>query len=302
VRVSYHPGYVIPLPPRHSFPMPKFAALRDLLVDDGVIKPHEIVEPDEAAWADLGLVHCDTYLAGLASGSLGEQAQKRMGFPWTPALVTRSRLAVTGTVNAAEMALADGIAGNLAGGTHHAMPDRGEGFCVLNDVAIAIHLLLDAGRIERALVIDLDVHQGNGTAAIFENEPRVYTFSMHGEKNFPIRKETSTRDVPLPDRMTDADYLDTLARHLPEVLDEANADLVFYLGGVDVLHDDKFGRLSLTMDGLEARDRMAVEDVTERGTPLCLLLSGGYAPTPEETARRHAVMYRVATEVARATV
>lgn len=297
VRVSYHPDYVIPLPERHSFPMTKFGHLHVLLLDEGVIAPSDVVEPEEHAWDELARVHTLDYLAALENGTMSEQAMKRMGFPWTEALVRRSRLAVNGTVNAAEMALDDGIAANLAGGTHHAFPGHGEGFCVLNDVAVAIRTLRHAGRIERALVLDLDVHQGNGTAAIFEDDDSAYTCSVHGARNFPIRKERSTLDVPLPDKTADEAYMTAMRETVPRVLEEARADIVFYLGGVDVLADDKFGRFAMTMDGLIERERYVTRALRDHGVPVCLLLSGGYAPTHEETARRHSVMIREASRV-----
>jgi acetoin utilization deacetylase AcuC-like enzyme len=298
VKVTYHDDYVIPLPPNHSFPMPKFRFLRDLLVGDGVISPSDILEPDEASWTDLAMVHTPRYLGALESGGLTEREEKRMGLPWSPALVRRSRLAVTGTMIAMQCALRDGIAGNLAGGTHHAFADHGEGFCVLNDVAVGIRVLRERGRLGRVLVLDLDVHQGNGTAAILADDPETYTCSVHGAKNFPIRKERSTLDVPLDDRLTDEPYLDIVRTTVGRVLREARPDLVVYLGGVDVMHDDKFGRMSLTMEGLAARDAFVIESVRALGLPLCLLLSGGYAPTPQQTAERHAVMYRAAARLA----
>ena len=312
MRVSYHDGYVVPLPERHPFPMAKFAVLRDLLVSEGVIAEADIVAPREAEWADLLLVHTQRYLDALAGGALTTAEERRMGLPWSPALVRRSRLAVQGTLSACWMALHDGVAGNLAGGTHHALPDRPEGFCVLNDVAVALRALQRAGWLRRALVVDLDVHQGNGNAAFFGGDRAwpaggVYTFSMHGEKNFPFDKPPSTRDVALPDGTGDDVYLDALARHLPAVLDEAEPDLVVYLGGVDVVAGDRFGRLSLTRAGLAARDRFVCETVRASGAPLCLLLSGGYAArrtpgqAPEtlyaDTADLHATMYRQAVAV-----
>jgi len=294
--------------------MAKFSALREILVAEGVIGEAEIFAPRETDWADLLLVHTRRYLDALATGTLSRQEERRLGLPWSEALVRRSRLAVQGTINACAMALEDGLAGNLAGGTHHAMPDGGEGFCVLNDVAVALRVLQQAGWIRRALVVDLDVHQGNGTAAFFGGGRAwpaggVYTFSMHGARNYPFRKPPSTRDVGLDDGTDDAAYLDALAAHLPEVLAEAAPDLVVYLGGVDVLAGDRFGRLALSRGGLEARDRFVCETVRQSGAPLCLLLSGGYAArrvpgqAPETltraTAALHATMYRQAAEVYR---
>ncbi|MDX1420279.1 MAG: histone deacetylase [Rubricoccaceae bacterium] len=297
MRVSYHADYYVPLPPRHPFPMGKFPALHRLLLAEGVIAEADVVAPREADWGDLLLVHTRAYLAKLAAGRQDRLEERRMGLPWSARLVRRSRLAVQGTVNAALMALTDGLAGNLAGGTHHAMPDGAEGFCVLNDVAVAVRVLQQSGWLRRALIVDLDVHQGNGNAAFFAGRPEVYTFSMHGERNYPFRKPPSSRDVALPDGTADDAYLGALRRHLPEVVAEAQPDLVLYLGGVDVLAGDRFGRLALTPAGLAARDRFVCEMVSGAGLPLCLLLSGGYAPTPEETADRHATMYREARGV-----
>ena len=310
MRVSYHPGYVVPLPDGHAFPMAKFSALRDRLLAEGVIREDEVVEPREADWADLLLVHTRRYLDALATGTMTPAEVRRMGLPWSPALVRRSRLAVQGTVNACLMALEDGVAGNLAGGTHHAMPDRAEGFCVLNDVAVALRVLQWSGWVRRALVVDLDVHQGNGTATVFGGGRAwpaggVYTLSVHGARNFPFEKPPSTRDVPLADGTGDADYLSTLSRVLPDALRQSEPDLVVYLGGVDVVEDDRFGRLSLSRNGLAMRDRLVCETVRDAGVPLCLLLSGGYAArrvpgqAPETlaaaTADLHATMYRQAS-------
>lgn len=297
MRVSYHPDYFVPLPPRHPFPMGKFPALHRLLLEEDVIRPEEVVEPREADWADLLLVHTRDYLGKLASGTQSRQEERRMGLPWSPALVRRSRLAVQGTINAALMALHDGLAGNLAGGTHHAMPGHGEGFCVLNDVAVALRVLERSRWIHRALIVDLDVHHGNGNAAFFADDPDVFTLSVHGAKNYPFRKPPSSLDVALPDGTTDDAYLDALARHLPAALDAARPDLVVYLGGIDVLAGDRFGRLALSRDGLHRRDRFVIERVHERGLPLVLLLSGGYAKTPGTTADLHATMYREAAAV-----
>jgi acetoin utilization deacetylase AcuC-like enzyme len=220
-----------------------------------------------------------------------------MGLPWSPRLVDRSRRAVQGTINAALMALEDGIAANLAGGTHHAYPGHGEGFCVLNDVAVALRVLERSRWLQRALVIDLDVHQGNGTAAIFAGDDAAFTFSMHGAKNYPFHKPPSSHDVGLPDGTTDAAYLDALRTHLPSVLQEAQPDLAFYLAGIDVAAGDRFGRLALTRDGLFDRDAYVIEAVVQAGIPLVLLLSGGYAATPEATADLHAITHRAARTV-----
>ena len=297
MRVSYHPDYWIPLPERHPFPMGKYPALHRILLAEDLIRPDGVHEPDECDPRDLMLVHTRTYVERVLGGSLEEDTAKRIGVPWTPALARRSRLAVQGTIDAARMALEDGIAANLAGGTHHAHAGRGEGYCVFNDVAVAIRVLQREARIARALVVDLDVHQGNGTAAIFEGEESVFTFSMHGEKNYPLRKERSSLDLPLPDSLDDETYLLLLAQHLPGIIERARPDLVVYLAGVDVVRGDRFGRLALTREGLTRRDRFVLETVHERGIPLLLLLAGGYARTPELTADLHAIAHREAARV-----
>lgn len=297
MRVSYSDGYYVPLPPDHPFPMGKFPALHQRLLDEGLLQSQDVLPPRPADWSDLLRVHTARYLRALSSGTLSASAERRMGLPWSERLVHRSRLAVQGTINAALMALEDGIAANLAGGTHHAFPDHGEGFCVLNDVAVAIRLLMRSCWIRRALVIDLDVHQGNGTAAIFADTDAVYTFSMHGRKNYPFQKPPSSLDVPLPDDTGDDRYLDVLDQHLPTALRLAAPDLVFYLAGIDVVAGDRFGRLALTRDGLYARDRHVLAAVRDAGHPVVLLLSGGYAETPEATAALHATSHRAARDV-----
>lgn len=297
MRVSYHRDYWIPLPERHPFPMGKYPALHRILLAEDLIRHDGTHEPVEVAPADLQTVHTRTYVERMLTGSLEEDTARRIGVPWTPALARRSRLAVQGTIDAARMALEDGIAANLGGGTHHAHAGRGEGYCVFNDVAVAIRVLQREQRIARALVVDLDVHQGNGTAAIFEGEESVFTFSMHGEKNFPLRKERSSLDVPLSDKLDDEHYLSTLSTHLPDVIERARPDLVVYLAGVDVVVGDRFGRLALTRDGLAARDRYVLETVHARGLPLLLVAAGGYAKTAELTADLHAIAHREAARV-----
>lgn len=296
MRVSYSPGYFTPLPEGHRFPMAKFPALHAILLRERLIREQDICEPGEAAFDDLRRVHTDAYLRDLAEGALSAQAQRRLGLPWSAALWRRSRLAVQGTINAARFALEDGIAANLAGGTHHAFADRGEGFCVLNDVAIAIRVLQAEGRIARALVVDLDVHQGNGTAEILQDDPTAFTFSMHGEKNYPFLKSRSWRDVALPDGAADEQYVDALMRILPELIELSRPELVLYLAGVDPVRGDRFGRLALTREGLQRRDRFVLQTVRSAGVPLVLLLAGGYAKTPEETADLHAIVHREAQE------
>jgi acetoin utilization deacetylase AcuC-like enzyme len=287
----------MPLPPKHPFPMGKYVALHDILLAERLIAPEDLVLPAEASWETLARVHAPEYLQAIFNGTLTEKAERRLGLPWSPALLRRSRLAAQGTLNAAAFALADGLAGNLAGGTHHAFADRGEGFCVFNDVAVAIRALQARGAISRAAIVDLDTHQGNGTASIFEHDETVFTFSMHGAKNFPFHKERSTLDVELPDGTDDAGYLEVLASHLDGVLLAAQPDIVFYLGGVDPAAGDRFGRLALTEEGLLRRDTYVLETVKAFGAPLVLTLSGGYASSAERTAALHAITYRAAASV-----
>jgi acetoin utilization deacetylase AcuC-like enzyme len=297
MRVSYSDGYYVPLPDGHPFPMAKFPALRRQLIEEGLLSADDIVTPRQADWSDLRRVHTEGYLSRLARGTLSDRAERRMGLPWSKRLVYRSRLAVQGTINAAFMALTDGVAANLAGGTHHAFPDHGEGFCVLNDVAVAIRVLQTACWARRILIVDLDVHQGNANAAFFADAPEVFTFSMHGEKNYPFEKPPSSLDVPLADATTDATYLATLRTHLSDTLDAVQPDLVFYLGGIDVAQDDRFGRMALTREGLYARDHYVLTQIRARNLPVVLLLSGGYADTPEATADLHAITHRAAAQV-----
>jgi acetoin utilization deacetylase AcuC-like enzyme len=292
MKCVYHPSYQVALPPGHPFPMSKYSLLRDQLLAEGIVVSGDILQPEPLDASTLELVHTHEYLAKLATSGLSAAEQRRLGLPWSEALWQRSRLASAGTLLAARTALDQGLAGNLAGGTHHAFADHGEGFCVLNDVAIAIRKLQAEGSIQRAATIDLDVHQGNGTAAIFETDDEVYTFSMHGERNYPIAKMRSSLDVPLKDGVGDADYLDTLQGVLPSVLDRARADLVFYLAGVDVAAGDRYGKLALTEEGIRRRDRCVIEAVRGRGLPLVIVLAGGYAATRARTAELHAHAFR----------
>lgn len=297
MRVCYHPDYFVELPAGHPFPMRKFPELHRILLADGTLRPGDVVEPEEAELDLLGLVHTDDYLWKLATGNLEAADERRIGIPWSEGLWRRSRLAVGGTLEAARMALEDGYAGNLAGGTHHAFPDHGQGYCVLNDVAVAIRRLLAEGRVARPMVVDLDVHQGNGTAAIFAEDPRVFTFSMHGEKNFPARKTVSDRDVALPCGIGDDEYLVRLAAELGPLMGRFGPDCLFYLAGVDPAAGDRYGRMALTEEGLAARDRHVLDAARGLGIPLVLLLAGGYATTPTRTAELHAIAFRMAVEV-----
>jgi acetoin utilization deacetylase AcuC-like enzyme len=300
VKVSHHPAYAMLLPDGHPFPMSKYTLLREILLARGTVEPGDVVEPAEAPRELLELVHDPAYVDRVFRGALSPAEVRKLGVPWSPQLWRRSRLAVQGTLDAAVRALDAGLSGNLAGGTHHAFPAHGEGFCVFNDVAIAIRALQRAGRSERALVVDLDVHQGNGTAAIFGADPSVFTFSMHGERNYPLAKESSTLDIGLADGTDDATYLATLGRHLSVVLARSAPDIVFYLAGVDVAAGDRYGKLDLSEAGVRARDRLVVESVRRAGAALVITLAGGYAPTPRRTAELHAIVFEEARAFERA--
>lgn len=299
MRVSYSVGYDAPLPDGHIFPMKKFIGLHKYLLEHEIIQAQNVIEPTLVDFVNLNLVHSNQYSKNVWEGGLSKKEIRKMGLPWSKSLAIRSRLAVQGTINAGIMALQDGIAGNLAGGTHHAMPNAGEGFCVFNDVAVAIRVLKQAKWANKILVIDCDVHQGNGTAEIFKNDRDVYTFSIHGEKNYPFVKPPSTYDIGLPDKTGDREYHQTLTDALGRVFDEFAPDLVFYLAGIDPLESDHFGRLSLTLNGLRQRERIVIETITQKEIPLVLLLSGGYAPTLTQTVEAHAIMYREAVEISK---
>jgi len=274
--------------------MAKYTLIYDLLRERGLLPASSIVIPEEAAREDLARVHTEDYLQRLFETGLSALEQRALGVPWTPRLPRRSRLAVQGTLLATRAALADGRAGNLAGGTHHAFADHGEGFCVLNDVAITIRRLQHEGLLRRALVIDLDVHQGNGTAAIFEGDESVFTFSMHGERNYPARKMRSSLDVGLPDGIDDERYLDELERHLPLLTQSFRPEVIFYLAGVDVAAGDRYGRFALSDAGIRARDRRVIEFADQLGLPLVITLAGGYAADALRTALLHSIVFEEA--------
>ena len=267
--------------------------LRERVVSEGIVSPERVLDPDAASDEMLRLVHTADYVARFVGGALTTAELRRLGFPWSEALVERSRRAVGGTVAAARHALTHGMAMNLAGGTHHAFPDHGEGFCVFNDVAIAIRLLRGEGAIARVAVIDLDVHQGNGTHAIFAGDGDVFTFSMHGGRNYPFEKVAGTLDIELDDGTTDAEYLEALAGALPRVLRDAQPDLVLYLAGADPHEGDRLGRMQLSFGGLERRDAMVLESCREVGLPVAVMIAGGYGRRIEDTVAVHVATARI---------
>lgn len=279
--------YVIPLPEGHRFPIAKYARVRDALLAEGIVHADGVHDPARVTIEQLRRVHGAEYVHALHAGSLAPAAVRRLGFPWSAALVERSLRAVGGTVEAARYALMHGVAMNLAGGTHHAFADHGEGFCVFNDVAVAAADLRATRDVRRVAVVDLDVHQGNGTHALFAGDAATYTFSMHGRRNYPFTKVPGTLDVELEDGTDDATYLSLLAEALPRVLRDARADVVFYLAGADPHEGDTLGRLRLTHDGLRRRDAMVLDMCREVGIPVAITMAGGYGRNVEDTVRVH---------------
>ncbi len=295
-KVFYSPYYYADIGEKHVFPIRKFQLVRDKLLAEGTIKPEEIIEPEPASIEDICLVHTKDYVTRFIQGKLTEKEIRRLGLPWSKSLVRRSFLATSGTINAAKRALENKVSSNLAGGTHHAYPDRGEGFCVFNDVAVAIRVLQRDKLAERFLVIDCDVHQGDGTAFIFKDDDSVFTFSMHGSKNYPLRKEKSSLDIELEDGTTDDEYLQILEQVLPRVFTHG-PDIIFYLAGADPYEKDKLGRLKLTKEGLKSRDSMVLRFAKENQVPIVTTMSGGYAIDIVDTVEIHANTVKAVKEV-----
>ena len=294
MNIFYNDHFVLPLPPGHRFPMQKYALLRAAVQ---AWAPHALHEAPAASEDELRLAHTADYVRRMLDGSLSEQEVRRIGFPWSPPMAERARRSVGATIAAARAALRDGIAVNLAGGTHHAHADHGEGFCCFNDVAVATRVLQRERAVERVLICDLDVHQGNGTAAIFAGDASVFTFSMHGERNFPARKEASTLDVALPDGCTDEDYLAALRAQLPGIIDRFRPEMVFYLAGADPYVGDRLGRLALSKAGLAERDRIVLRLARDAGLPVAVTMAGGYADEVDDIVDIHFNTVRTAFEV-----
>jgi len=297
LKVAWSPIYKYDLPEGHRFPMVKYELLPEQLLYEGTLREEHFFQPTPLEESVILKTHQEWYWRQLREQTLGAREVRRIGFPMTPRLVERGRHIARGTLQCALYALEHGVALNTAGGTHHAFADRGEGFCVFNDIAIAATELLDTGIRERILIVDLDVHQGNGTAHIFREEPRVFTFSMHGEKNYPLRKEQSDLDVGLPDGLTDGPYLSLLDRHLQGLFDRVQPDMVFYLSGVDVLADDKLGRLGLSVRGCRQRDELVLRACKRHGVPVAVSMGGGYTQRLATLIEAHANTFRAAQEI-----
>ncbi|MFK7792127.1 MAG: histone deacetylase [Devosiaceae bacterium] len=290
--IVHHPGYVAQLPEGHRFPMAKFGALANHLRKEGLV-PHGFHKPGEAPDGWLRLAHSSAYVDGVNNGSVPRQIEKDIGLPITADVGRRGRLATAGTVLAGRLALEHGMAANTAGGSHHARYEQGAGFCVFNDVAVAVRVLQADGLIGRTLIIDLDVHQGDGTARIFDGDESVMTLSVHAANNYPTDKAVSDVDIPLADGVEDAAYLDVIRAALPRALDAFHPDMVFYNAGVDPHQDDKLGRLALTTKGLMDRDLFVIDQVRMRGLPLAAVIGGGYGPDHGEVGVRHATIHKV---------
>lgn len=297
LKIAWAPCYAHPLPEGHRFPMLKYELLPEQLIYEGSIEESQLFQPTLLAEAEITATHKAAYWKKLKELKLSRQEERRTGFPLSQALVDRERTIMQGTIDCARFALEYGAAMNIAGGTHHAYTDRGEGFCLLNDLALAARNLIDAGLIERVLVVDLDVHQGNGTAEIFNGDPAVFTFSMHGEKNYPLHKEQSDLDIGLADGTGDKAYLSRLRETLPKLFDLVEPQLVLYQCGVDVLAEDKLGRLSLSIQGCKERDRIVLELCKRQQVPVAAAMGGGYAPDIRHIVEAHANTFRLAQEI-----
>jgi acetoin utilization deacetylase AcuC-like enzyme len=295
--VVHHPAFVAPLPAAHRFPMAKFGRLIEHLRASRLVDAERVVLPEPAPRPWLELAHAPAHVAAILGQRLSAEAERRLGLPLSPALALRSRAAAGGTVLAARLALEHGLSCSTAGGSHHAFRELSAGFCVFNDVAVAARVLLAEGLVRKVLVIDLDVHQGDGTAAIFRKDPRVFTLSVHCRANFPVRKQQGDLDLALDPGTGDRDYLAALEALLPPLLDRLKPDLAFYNAGVDPHEADRLGRLALTDDGLFSREALALEACRKRRLPLACVVGGGYAPTLDELVARHAILHRVARDL-----
>ncbi len=295
----YHPHYVSPLPQGHRFPMPKFGMIYALLLDDGVAQINQFVHPEKPDLSELALAHTLDYIYSFIEGRLDSKALRKIGLPWSEDLTERTISAVGGTICTAELALQYKLACNTAGGTHHAFPEHGSGFCIFNDLAIAARVMQRRNLAQRVLVIDLDVHQGDGTAFIFRNDPSVFTFSMHCEKNFPSQKQISDYDVSLEAGLRDEEYMEALEIELPKVFERFQPDLVLYDAGVDPHQADRLGLLKLSYEGLKARDHYVIQKCMKRRYPIACVVGGGYSHDLDELSYRHTILHRVASELYR---
>jgi len=299
MNVFYSDQFVLPLPPQHRFPMQKYALLMERVVAAHLLKPGELQVPPAATDPEVLLAHASDYLQRLVAGQLTDQEVRRIGFPWSSELVERERLVTGATIAACRAALADGVAVNLAGGTHHAFRDHGAGYCVFNDSAVAALAMLMKDNVQRVSIIDVDVHQGDGTAAILADDPRVFTFSIHGRKNYPFHKQQSDLDIALDDDTDDAAYLAALQQGLSQTFEQSRPDLMIYVAGADPYVDDALGRLAVSKAGLAARDELVLDACYAAGVPVAISMAGGYARNVDDTVDIHFTTVRLAMEQAR---
>ena len=297
LKIAYSDIYVYQLPEGHRFPMSKYELLPQQLLYEGTVNEDSFFVPHQLTKAQLLRVHTEAYLHKLDTLTLTRKEIRAIGFPILKSLVERGKYIACGTYQCAKYAQQYGISLNIAGGTHHAYADHGEGFCVFNDMALAARLLLDEGSVKKILFIDLDVHQGNGNAYVFRNEAAVYTFSMHGAKNYPLRKEVSDLDIGVPDRIEDSAYLGLLYEHLPRLMDSVQPDIAFYQAGVDILATDKLGRLSISLEGCKQRDRYVMQQCKSNKIPLVVTMGGGYSEKIYDIIEAHANTYRMAQDL-----
>ena len=291
-----HPDYVAQIGDDHRFPIKKFGALFDLLQKDNILNKENLHIPEPAQYLDLTKAHQPEYIQKIDNLSLSKEEERKLGFPMVPSVKRRSYMATGGTVLSAELALRYKLACNTAGGSHHAFSDSGNGYCVFNDVAVAAYNLLNKHSVKKILIYDLDVHQGDGTAKIFENNDQVYTFSAHSKKNYPLVKQQSNQDIELADDITDEEYLNTVSKSL-EVVNKMNFDFVFYVAGVDIHKDDKLGKLNITTEGIEKREKMVINNFYKNKIPLCGVLGGGYNKDFNHLVYLHSILHRTCHEI-----
>jgi acetoin utilization deacetylase AcuC-like enzyme len=294
IKIAYHPIYAHPLPEGHRFPMLKYELIPAQLLHEGSITKQQLIPPTPCPLTIVLQTHSEEYVNKLIHQQLTQAEQRKIGFPQSPELIERELIITQGTINCCHYAFENGVALNVAGGTHHAFADRGEGFCLLNDMAVAANYLLNNKLASKIIIIDLDVHQGNGTAKLFENNPNVFTISMHGATNYPFHKEKSKLDIPLADGCDTETYLSLMKQHLSEVLIKEQPDFAFYLSGVDILDTDKFGKLKVTIDGCKERDKWVLTQLKSLKIPIVVAMGGGYSADIKIIVEAHCNTFRLA--------
>lgn len=297
IRIAFDPIYAHPLPEGHRFPMLKYELIPGQLLHEGSVSKDHFFSPTMCDENIVLLTHEKTYLDKLLLQTLSASEQRRIGFPQSPELTQRELIITQGTIDCCGFAFENGVALNVAGGTHHAFADRGEGFCLLNDMAVASNYLLHQKKVNKILIIDLDVHQGNGTAKLFEKNPSVFTFSMHGAHNYPFHKEQSDLDIPLKDGTSGQQYLQILHDTLPELIKKVNPDFAFYLSGVDILETDKFGKLKVTLEECKQRDAFVFRTLQKNNIPVVVAMGGGYSPDVRMIVEAHCNTFRLAADL-----